>query len=201
MTLLDLAEAAARTGRRDQARAHVRAAEEAGLDTSSPRLRMVLLAAAGLGAEDDEAAEALFRQALAVENAERWPFEHARIRLYRGERLRRGRSPAQARAQLRGAVGAFERLGATPWVERANHELRACGEPVRALVDPDAAGLTPQQREIARLAAAGLTNKQIGEKLFLSPRTVSTHLHHVFPKLGVTSRAALRDALERLPHG
>ncbi len=58
--------------------------------------------------------------------------------------------------------------------------------------------LTPQQWEIARLAAAGLTNKQIGEKLFLSPRTVSTHLYQLFPKLGVSSRAALRDALENL---
>lgn len=59
--------------------------------------------------------------------------------------------------------------------------------------------LTPQQREIAELAAAGLTNKQIGERLFLSPRTVSTHLYQLFPKLGVTSRAALRDALADLP--
>ncbi|MGW1996366.1 helix-turn-helix domain-containing protein [Embleya sp. NPDC001921] len=72
---------------------------------------------------------------------------------------------------------------------------------MRAPAGPDAAALTPQQREVASLAAAGLTNKQIGEKLFLSPRTVSTHLHQVFPKLGVTSRAALRDALERLPDG
>ena len=59
--------------------------------------------------------------------------------------------------------------------------------------------LTPQQWEIARLAAAGLSNKQIGERLFLSPRTVSTHLYQLFPKLGVSSRAALRDALQRLP--
>jgi len=55
--------------------------------------------------------------------------------------------------------------------------------------------LTPQQREIATLAAAGLTNKQIGERLYLSHRTVATHLYQIFPKLGVTSRAALRDAL------
>jgi DNA-binding NarL/FixJ family response regulator len=57
------------------------------------------------------------------------------------------------------------------------------------------AQLTPQQREIATLAAAGLTNKQIAERLFLSPRTIGTHLYQIFPKLGVTSRAALRDAL------
>ncbi|MGW1997636.1 AAA family ATPase [Embleya sp. NPDC001921] len=198
-TLLDLVEACARSGRGDQARAHVRAAADAGLDTFSPRLRMVLLAATGLASEDDDAAEALFREALAVADADRWPFEHARIRLYWGELLRRGRSPVRARAQLRGAVGAFERLGAAPWVARANLELRACGEPVRAPAGLGSAALTPQQREVARLAAAGLTNRQIGEKLFLSPRTVSTHLHQVFPKLGVTSRTALRDALEHLP--
>jgi DNA-binding NarL/FixJ family response regulator len=61
------------------------------------------------------------------------------------------------------------------------------------------ASLTPQQRQIADLAAAGLTNKQIGERLYLSPRTVSTHLHQLFPKLGVTTRAALRDALTDFP--
>ena len=58
--------------------------------------------------------------------------------------------------------------------------------------------LTPHEREIASLAAGGLTNKQIGERLFLSPRTVSTHLYRIFPKLGVSSRAGLRDALQRL---
>ena len=64
---------------------------------------------------------------------------------------------------------------------------------------PDTAGLTAQQRQIAELAAAGLTNKQIAERLFLSPRTVGYHLYQIFPKLGVTSRAALRDALASLP--
>lgn len=59
--------------------------------------------------------------------------------------------------------------------------------------------MTPQQWEIARLAAAGLSNKEIGERLFLSPRTVSTHLYRLFPKLGVSSRAGLRDALAQVP--
>lgn len=82
---------------------------------------------------------------------------------------------------------------------RADKDLRACGRPIRAETVPsDGVVLTPQQWEIASLAAAGLTNKQIGARLFLSPRTVSTHLYQLFPKLGVTSRAALRDALERL---
>ncbi|WP_217561252.1 AAA family ATPase [Streptomyces sp. GbtcB6] len=193
--ILDLAEAAVRTGRRQEAVEHVRAARDAGLDAVSPRLRMVLLGSAALAAGSGAAAVRGFDRALAVEGAARWPFDHARIRLYYGERLRRGKSSAQAREQLAAAAEAFRRLGARPWAERADAELRACRAPARAR---DLPALTPQQREIASLAAAGLSNKQIAERLFLSPRTVSTHLYQAFPKLGVTSRAALRDALEQL---
>jgi DNA-binding CsgD family transcriptional regulator len=157
---------------------------------------MVLHAATAVAADDDF--HAGFDDALAVDGAERWPFDLARIRLYYGERLRRGKAPARARHQLALAAEAFQQLGAVPWAERANQELRACGTPARAAAAPEAAVLTPQQREIALLAAAGLSNKQIGERLFLSPRTVSTHLYQLFPKLGVSSRAALRDALEQL---
>jgi DNA-binding NarL/FixJ family response regulator len=78
---------------------------------------------------------------------------------------------------------------------RAGNELRATGLTIGQSEAPGLASLTPQQREIAMLAAEGLTNKQIAERLFLSPRTVGTHLYQVFPKLGITSRAALRDAL------
>ena len=83
---------------------------------------------------------------------------------------------------------------------RAGNELRAAGiatSPKDQLSGP--ASLTPQQLEIAQLAAQGLTNKEIGERLFLSHRTVGTHLYQLFPKLGITSRAALRDALTDLP--
>jgi DNA-binding CsgD family transcriptional regulator len=197
--MLDTVEAAARTGRRDKALDHVKAARDAGLHAVSPRLNMVILASAGLAAEDDDEAADRFGQALAIEEAERWPFDLARIQLYYGERLRRGRAPAQARHYLNAAAEIFGWLGAVPWAERANKELRACGGQMRAqAAHPEGSALTPQQWEIASLAAAGLTNKQIGEKLFLSPRTVSTHLYQLFPKLGVTSRAALRDALDQL---
>jgi DNA-binding CsgD family transcriptional regulator len=81
---------------------------------------------------------------------------------------------------------------------RADRELRATGITV-STADTGLASLTPQQRQIALLAAAGHTNKEIAARLFLSPRTVSTHLHQVFPKLGITSRAALRDALADTP--
>ncbi|MER5353679.1 AAA family ATPase [Kitasatospora sp. NPDC002551] len=191
---LDAAEAAVRTGRRDRALNHVAAAQAAGLDTVSPRLRMVVLAAAGLAAPDDDEAVSRYREALAVGGSERWPFEQARIRLYYGERLRRAKAPAQARNHLAAAREAFGWLGAAPWAERAGAELRACGAPARGA--GDRGPLTPQQWEIASLAALGLSNKQIGARLYLSPRTVSTHLYQAFPKLGITSRAALRDALE-----
>ncbi|MFF2548126.1 ATP-binding protein [Kitasatospora sp. NPDC058063] len=196
--VLDLVEAAARSGRHEEARAHVAAAREAGLAAVSPRLGMVLLASAALAAEDDREAVAGFERALAVDGAERWPFDLARIRLHHGEHLRRTRAAARARHHLAAAADTFRRLGATPWEERADRELRATGGHRDSGPVGSGAPLTPQQRKIAHLAAVGLTNKEIGERLFLSPRTVSTHLHQLFPKLGVTSRAALRDALDRL---
>jgi DNA-binding NarL/FixJ family response regulator len=77
--------------------------------------------------------------------------------------------------------------------------MRATGLTIGPAAAQGRASLTPQQRQIAQLAATGLTNKQIGERLYLSPRTVATHLHQLFPKLGVTTRAALRDALASEP--
>jgi DNA-binding CsgD family transcriptional regulator len=198
--ILDLVDAAVRTGRREEARAHAAAVQEAGIGLLSPRLRMLQSAVTALVSDDLD--HPGLAEALAVAEAERWPFAMARIRLYHGERLRRAKAVAKAREQLATAEQIFSRLGAEPWAERARQELRACGGG-QAIppAHPAAAALTPQQWEIARLAAAGLTNKQIAEKLFLSPRTVSTHLYQLFPKLGVSSRAALRDALEQLGTG
>ena len=194
--VMDLVDAAVRTGRRAEAQAHVAAADDVGLGRLSPRLRMLLSAATALSSDDEQ--HPGLSDALAVEGAERWPFDLARIRLYHGERLRRAKAAAQAREQLAAAAHLFQRLGAAPWAERAAQEMRACGGHRPGPPQSASATLTPQQWEIASLAAAGLTNKQIAEKLFLSPRTVSTHLYQLFPKLGVTSRAALRDALENL---
>jgi len=186
---LDLIEAAVRTGRRDVAQAHARALTEAGIAALSPRLAMVV---AGATAQATDAV-AEFDRALATPDATRWPFDLARIHLTYGERLRRQRVTGDARRHLNAALDIFERLGATEWTTRAHSELRATGQQPDGR--PDATLLTPQQHEIATMAAAGLTNKQIGERLFLSHRTVATHLYQIFPKLGVTSRAALRDAL------
>jgi DNA-binding CsgD family transcriptional regulator len=191
---LDLTEAAVRTGRHGEAADHVAAVHQAGLAAISPRQALTTGGAAALAAPDQEAA-ALFGQALAVPGADRWPFDHARVQLLFGERLRRMKATTDARIQLTAALGTFQRLGAAPWAARAASELRATGQAIGQRPGAGPASLTPQQREIAQLAAAGLTNKQIAERLHLSPRTVATHLHQLFPKLGVTTRAALRDAL------
>ncbi|MFE2549640.1 LuxR C-terminal-related transcriptional regulator [Streptomyces sp. NPDC059355] len=199
--VMDLVEAAVRTGRRTEAAAHVTAVREAGIAAISARLAMTVEAAAALTARGPQARE-LFERALSTPGTDRWPFERARVRLAYGEHLRRARAATDARTHLADALDTFRRLGARPWAARAAGELRATGRSAgRTAEHADELGpasLTPRQREIAQLAAAGHTNKHIGERLHLSPRTVSTHLHQLFPKLGITSRAALRDALAEL---
>jgi DNA-binding CsgD family transcriptional regulator len=190
--MFDLVEAAMRTGRRGAALAHVQAMLDTGAASLSPRLAMLV---AGATALLDDGTNDAFERALSIPDSARWPFDFARVHLTYGERLRRDRATSDARRHLSAAREIFDQLGAAPWVARASSELRATGQPAAHDQRPDPVTLTPQQREIATLAAAGLTNKQIGERLYLSHRTVATHLYQIFPKLGVTSRAALRDAL------
>ncbi|WP_344925145.1 helix-turn-helix transcriptional regulator, partial [Streptosporangium carneum] len=191
-TVFELVESAVRTGRTAEAEVHAAAA--AHLADRAPRLRLHIMAARALVAPEEEAVP-LFKAALALPRTERWPFDHARVRLALGELQRRRLQPGEARPELRRAADLFAGIGATAWQQRAEQELRATGVAVSAR--PNAAhGLTAQQLEVARLAASGLSNKEIGERLFLSSRTVSAHLYRIFPKLGITSRAALRDALE-----
>ena len=193
-TIADLVEAAEHTGRHTEALAHVAAARE--VSSISPRLAFLTRIAEAMTAPPGQDCE-LFAEALAAPDLDRWPFDLARAQLCHGERLRRLKDTAQARTHLTAALERFERLGAQPWAARASAELRATGvRPEQS--QPHPVVLTPQQRQIATLAAKGLTNKEIGERLFLSPRTVGAHLYQLFPKLGVTSRAALRDALTKL---
>jgi DNA-binding CsgD family transcriptional regulator len=143
---------------------------------------------------DPEEAGDRFEEALAADLT-RWPFQRARLQLAYGQWLRRQRRVADSRAVLRAARDTFDALGCAPWSEQARRELRASGERSRRR-EPEARDqLTAQELQIARLAAQGLSNREIGQRLFLSHRTISTHLYRVFPKLGITSRAELGSAL------
>jgi DNA-binding CsgD family transcriptional regulator len=195
--LLDLVEAAVRTGRHAEAAAHVAAMHEKGVAGLSSRLALVAGASTAMVAPDDRALE-LFQETLALPGVERWEFDLARVRLAYGERLRRNRAMVEARVQLNAALAIFQPLGARPWVDRTAAELRATGQTKPRAGEGVLDRLTPQEFEIVTLAASGMTNKQIAERLFLSHRTVGGHLHRAFPKLGVATRAALRDALESL---
>ncbi|MFF5296190.1 helix-turn-helix transcriptional regulator [Paractinoplanes globisporus] len=186
-TFFDLVEAAVHTGRASAARRHAVAARDLGLPAVSGRLAFLVEAALAMVEEPG----ASFEAAVAHPAAALFPFDRARVRLAQGMWLRRQRERSAARAVLAEAAGEFERLGAAPWAARARAELKAGG----AAPSGGASALTAQEREIAELAASGLSNKEIGAKLFLSPRTVGAHLYRLFPKLGVSSRASLRDAL------
>jgi DNA-binding NarL/FixJ family response regulator len=102
---------------------------------------------------------------------------------------------SESRAPLRAARDAFDELGAPGWSERARQELRAAGETSRRRRPEAWSDLSPQELQIATLAAAGLSNRDIGERLYISHRTVASHLYRIFPKLGVASRAQLARAL------
>jgi DNA-binding CsgD family transcriptional regulator len=194
---LDLVEAAVRSGRRVEAVAHVEAMQAADISRLSAHLALVARGAAALVAVEHDSAVLLFERALGESDSELWPFEVARLRFGYGRLLRAVGADRDAKVQLVAAMDIFRRLGADPWVKQARAELRVClgGDEADDRLAHD--GLTAQEAEVASLAAAGLTNKQIAERLHLSPRTVSTHLYHVFPKLGIRNRAALRDALSR----
>ncbi|MFI8193621.1 AAA family ATPase [Streptomyces sp. NPDC085946] len=193
--LADLAAAAVRAGQEADARAVLHAAGRTLGDSRSARLDAVVHRAAALLSDEDDVAERHFRAATGPDGTP-WPFEYALAHLDFGEWLRRRRRTAEARPLLGTALGIFERLDARPWLERAAAELRAAGVATAPAPAPWAvAGLTPQEMRIARLAAQGLTNRDIGARLYLSPRTVGFHLHKIFPKLGITGRAQLRGAL------
>lgn len=191
---LDLVEAAVRTGRTAEATAHVNAMCEANVAGISTRLGLLAGAAAALAAPDEHAMR-LFAEALAIPGIGRWAFDVARVQLLFGEHLRRARATTESRVHLAAALDTFCSIGARPWSNRAATELRAAGHATSRADDSDSSTLTAQELEIAKLAATGLTNKKIAARLYLSHRTVGAHLYRIFPKLGITSRAALRDAL------
>jgi DNA-binding CsgD family transcriptional regulator len=146
---------------------------------------------------DTGAGDIRFEQALTECPAER-AFDRARIKLAQGMCLRRGRRVLESRLPLNDALAAFERLGAVAWAEHARRELRATGDRRVRREAGAVEKLTDQELQIVQLAAAGMTNREIGQRLYLSHRTVGSHLYRVFPKLGVAARSQLRDVLAEL---
>ncbi len=189
--LLDLVEAAAGSGQTSRLTDVIADLEAVSLHAEPPILRLNLACARPLLAADDQA-EPLFTAALAQDLAG-YPFPRARTLYSFGRWLRRRRRSAESRSLLRESVALFDSLGAAAWSRRARQELRATGEKVGRRAPDLRDRLTAQERQIAKLAAEGLSNRQIGERLFLSPRTIGGHLYRIFPKLEITARAQLRD--------
>jgi DNA-binding NarL/FixJ family response regulator len=186
----DLVEAAARVDHIERARTGLLRFEAWATASRLPWAMAVVARCRGLVSAGPTAVAHL-EEAVELHQDGQRPFDGARARLLLGELLRRERRRMDARPHLRAALESFERLGASPWAERAAAELRASGETARRRDPSTAADLTPQELQIARLVADGATNKDVAAQLFLSSRTVDYHLRKVFTKLGLSSRAEL----------
>jgi len=186
MTAFDLVEEAIRAGSRAEARQAIEWAES--VATTPGASWASALGAYGRALLSDDNAEAQLREAL--EKGHR-PFDVARIHLALGAHLRRNRQRTEARPHLETAVASFESIGARPWADRATQELRASGKTARRRDPSTVFDLTPQELQVARFVSQGLTNREVAERLFLSPRTVDYHLRKVFVKLGISSRSRL----------
>ena len=145
---------------------------------------------------DGHGAESLYREAIARFGRTCGRVELARAHLLYGEWLRREQRRLEAREQLRIAHALFTAMGVEAFVGRSERELSATGERVSKRLLETRQELTPQEDQIARLARDGLSNGEIGARLFISPRTVEYHLHKVFTKLGIGSRGELDLALQ-----
>ncbi|MCQ8772874.1 AAA family ATPase [Streptomyces telluris] len=196
----DRVEAAAAAGDHAAARTATAFLEQWSAHAASPRAQAVLARCQALSTADDGAALDLLRHALELldtgNDRDATAYDRARTALLLGERLRRDRRASEARPHLRDAAETFHRLGAAPWEQRAQGELRAAGETTEPAGPALLQTLTPQELRIARLVAEGVSNKDVAARLFLSPRTVEYHLYKVYPKLGITSRTELARLLQ-----
>jgi DNA-binding CsgD family transcriptional regulator len=192
--LSELVEAAVRSGRADVAREAATRLADVTRATEADWGLGIAARAQALASEGDDA-EPLYAEA--IDRLGRTPLrpELARAHLLYGEWLRRQNRRSDAREHLRTAHDLFTAIGMDAFAERTRRELLATGEKVRKRLPETRNQLTPQEEQIARLARDGLSNAEIGARLFLSPRTVEWHLHKVFGKLGISTRRALHDAL------
>jgi DNA-binding CsgD family transcriptional regulator len=145
----------------------------------------------GLLVEDADEAERLFLRAIQLHDTLPLPFDRARTELCFGERLRRYGRRVQARAHLQAALDTFERLTARPWADRARRELVATGLRARRRVPETGNELTAQELQVALLVGEGATNREAAAQLYVSPKTIETHLSRIYRKLGVRSRTEL----------
>jgi DNA-binding CsgD family transcriptional regulator len=192
-SLAELVEAATRSGNPEVAAAALPRLEDRARAADTDWALGVLARSRAL-TSDGEVADALYREAIERLSRTRVRVELARAHLVYGEWLRRIGQRADARKQLRVAHDMLSTIGAEAFAERTRRELLAIGETVREHATDARESLTDQEAQIARLAADGQTNPEIGAQLFLSPRTVEYHLRKVFGKLGVSSRKELRAA-------
>jgi DNA-binding CsgD family transcriptional regulator len=194
LLLAELIEAAARSGQPERATGPLaqlaEIAHAAGTDWA-----LGTYARAEAMLAEGEAAEALYREAIERLSRLKTCATLARAHLLYGEWLRREQRRVDAREQLRVAYTMLSDMGMEAFAERARRELQATGETVRKRTVETLDELTPQEVQVARLAADGQTNPEIGAQLFLSPRTVEWHLTKMFGKLGISSRKELRSAL------
>ena len=193
--LAELVEASVRCNQRDDARHALGRLVARTTPTSSHWAAGIAACARALvgAADDDHGVEADFVVAIDRLAAADADVAAARASLLYGEWLRRQLRRIDARSQLARALAVFERVGMHGFAERARRELLATAETGRRRTDDTRLGLTAQEAHIADLAGDGSTNIEIGQLLFLSPRTVEWHLRSVFRKLGITSRRDLRQ--------
>jgi DNA-binding CsgD family transcriptional regulator len=194
--LVELVEAASHCRQLDQARDAV---ERLAAWTSGSDWALGIEARCRALVSDGTEAERLHRQAVSLLGRTRVRVEAARAHLLYGEWLRRERRRLDAREQLRQAHDMFTAMGVEAFAERSRRELAATGERARKRTVVISGQLTNREAQIARLARDGLTNPEIGTRLFLSPRTVEYHLGNIFAKLGITSRVELGRALAGPP--
>jgi DNA-binding CsgD family transcriptional regulator len=197
--LVELVEAAVRSGDREVAADALRRLEER-TGAAGTNWALAILARSRALLSAGEEADSLYREAIERLARTRVAGHLARARLLYGEWLRRENRRVDAREQLRAAHEMFSRMGAEAFAERARRELAATGETVRKRTVDTLDELTTQEAQVAGLARDGHSNTEIGAQLFISPRTVEYHLHKVFTKLGISSRKELRAALAEAQH-
>ncbi|MCO8273960.1 LuxR C-terminal-related transcriptional regulator [Actinoplanes sp. TRM 88003] len=194
-SVVELAAAALASGRRAEVDRMVRTARARAARPTGRREWSWRVAAALLHPDEDAARRRLSALLAHPDAADRWPHEYATAQAAYADRLRAERQSAPARPLLVSALDIFVRVGAEHEAAGVREKLRAAGVRAAGTGEPTFAELTPQQQMIARLAADGLSNRDIATRISIAPRTVSFHLYKIFPKLGISRRAQLRGVV------